>query len=372
MPVKTKTRLTHRSFDLRGRIRSASARNGRRPNGLRFIDLFCGAGGLGLGFRMAGYRSVWAVDYDTDAVATYKENFKHDVYCGDIRQLHPPFPDADVLIGGPPCQGFSPLGKMSPTKEHSRMNELWREYLRVLREVEPTAFVVENVPEFLASTQCEEFLRTVARLGYLTERGVLKAVEYGVPQKRRRGFILGSRISKPVLPEPQEIRRTVRDAIGDLPLQPTGKDLHTGRSPRPDSMKRYRCIPPGGNRFDLLRLRPDLTPPCWHRKKKGSTDVMGRLEWDKPALTIRTEFYKPEKGRYLHPAAHRPITHREAARLQTFPDNFVFCGSKIEVAKQIGNAVPPLLARAVAEALLPFATARKSSAGRGRLSVPVL
>jgi DNA (cytosine-5)-methyltransferase 1 len=103
------------------------------------------------------------------------------------------------------------------------------------------------------------------------------------------------------------------------------------------------------NRFDLQKIAPDLTPGCWVRKVSGGTDLFGRLWWDRPAFTIRTEFFKPEKGRYLHPEEHRPITHREAARLQSFPDDFVFKGSKIEIAKQIGNAVPPAMAARVAD-----------------------
>jgi DNA (cytosine-5)-methyltransferase 1 len=103
------------------------------------------------------------------------------------------------------------------------------------------------------------------------------------------------------------------------------------------------------NRFDLQKRALDLTPDCWIRKKSGGTDLFGRLWWDRPAFTIRTEFFKPEKGRYLHPEQHRPITHREAARLQSFPDDFIFKGSKIEIARQIGNAVPPLLAARVAD-----------------------
>ena len=103
------------------------------------------------------------------------------------------------------------------------------------------------------------------------------------------------------------------------------------------------------NRVDLLKNAPKLTPACWVKKKSGGTDLFGRLWWGRPAFTIRTEFYKPEKGRYLHPVQHRPITHREAARLQSFPDDIVFLGSKIEIAKQIGNAVPPLLAARVAD-----------------------
>jgi len=138
---------------------------------------------------------------------------------------------------------------------------------------------------------------------------------------------------------------TVRDAIGDLSFEPTEQNWHIGRNPTTMSLERYRCIPPGGNRFDLPA---HLMPECWKRKTKGGTDLFGRLWWDRPSVTIRCEFYKPEKGRYLHPEADRPITHREAARLQGFPDNFVFEGKKIDVGVQIGNAVPPQLAEAIA------------------------
>ena len=120
------------------------------------------------------------------------------------------------------------------------------------------------------------------------------------------------------------------------------------------SVERYQTIPDEGEgRFDLAARRPDITPPCWLRKKTGSTDVFGRLWWGRPAFTIRTEFYKPEKGRYLHPSEHRPITVREAARCQTFPDSFVFPTSQrmTSVAKQVGNAVPPLLALTLARSI---------------------
>ena len=153
--------------------------------------------------------------------------------------------------------------------------------------------------------------------------------------------------------------KTVRNAIEDLP-DPIGTeirkdvasplDLHFGRTPTEISLKRYKAIPcEGMNRFDLQRIAPEITPKCWINKKSGGTDLFGRLWWDKPSVTIRTEFFKPEKGRYLHPVKNRPITHREAARIQSFPDSFHFLGSKIEIAKQIGNAVPPLLAAQVAE-----------------------
>lgn len=210
-------------------------------------------------------------------------------------------------------------------------------------------------------------------IGYLVTAGILNAADYGVPQRRKRAIVLASRIGRVSLPTPTHCDsqkaptlfekgllpwETVGRAIGNL-VEPVGTeirvgqvspplDLHFGRTPTKESLARYRCVPEGGNRFDLQKRRPDLTPRCWIRKKSGGTDLFGRLWRDRPAFTIRTEFFKPEKGRYLHHEQHRPITHREAARLQSFPDSFIFLGAKIEVAKQIGNAVPPLLAKRVA------------------------
>ena len=262
-------------------------------------------------------------------------------------------PEIDVLVGGPPCQGFSPLGRMNDWTYNDPRNKLWRHYARVLKVLQPKVFIIENVPQLLKSGEFEGLRRYVEHLnaGYELAYGVLDASFYGVPQRRKRAFIIGSRIGKPTLPPGDFRRETVRDAISDLPLRPTDENWHVGRSPLPKSVERYRCVPEGGNRFDLMRKRPDLTPKCWLRKKSGSTDVFGRMRWDEPAPTIRTEFFKPEKGRYLHPEAHRPITIREAARLQTFSDDFVFVGSNVQVAKQIGNAVPVNLAQRIAEHL---------------------
>jgi DNA (cytosine-5)-methyltransferase 1 len=351
---------------------------------LRFIDLFSGAGGLAQGFRSASwgrftYRSVFAVELEKAFAASYEANFGHKVFQGDIEKLDcRDLPEADILIGGPPCQGFSPLGKMSGAGENAHLNTLWRQYLRVVGRVEPLAFVIENVPEFLTSAEFAA-ARQLFESKYKVTQGVLKATDFGVAQKRRRGFVIGIRADlgiEPTLPvgDP-EGKPKLRDFIWSIRNEPLvydfrngdpstaheARELHIGRRPTAKSVERYRCIPPGGNRFDLIRARRDLAPKCWLDKKTGSTDVFGRLEWGKPALTIRTEFFKPEKGRYLHPEQHRPITHREAARIQTFPDGFKFCGSKTQIARQIGNAVPPKLAEAVARHLLGLLQSSRTS-----------
>lgn len=326
------------------------------------IDLFAGAGGLSLGFARVGFRPIFAVEWERDAAATYAANFGDHCYAGAIEDVAV-FPPVDLIIGGPPCQGFSPLGRDRDDDSRAQLNTLWKEYLRAVRQVRPLAFVIENVPEFLTSAQYRTFrdtMRTDPSLrDYVVDERVLNAADFGVPQRRRRGFVLGSRVGPIEWPgETHGPRSTdgrpyasVRDAIGDLPLEPTGTDLHIGRHPTAVSLERYAAVPPGGNRFDLAVNRPDLLPACWAKKPTGTTDVFGRLWWERPSVTIRTEFYKPEKGRYLHPVADRPITHREAARIQTFPDDFEFRGSKIQVARQIGNAVPPRLAEVVAAAV---------------------
>jgi len=318
-----------------------------------FIDLFSGCGGLALGFRDAGFRSLWAVEMDGDAAATYRANFHHEVFTHDIAEVRlADIPaaarEATVIVGGPPCQGFSPLGRFSPRDEHADMNQLWRQYLRIVEMIGPRIFLIENVPEFLRSREGERAVSLAEEWGYDIDAGILDASEFGVPQKRRRAFVIASRIGEPHLPSSNGARSTVRDALSDIPLEPSERDWHIGRHPKPVSLQRYKLIPPGGNRFDLMRAAPEITPRCWLEKPTGSTDVFGRLRWDEPAVTIRTEFYKPEKGRYLHPEANRPITHREAMRLQTFPDGFEWHGSRISVARQVGNAVPPRLAHALA------------------------
>lgn len=321
---------------------------------LTIMDLFSGAGGFTLGFVQAGFVPIFSIEIDKHAAATYEANFGPHCLTKDINDVKE-FPPTDIIIGGPPCQGFSNLGAHIP---NDLRNQLWRHYMRAVKQVRPKVFVIENVPPLLSSEEGAEIVREATVLGYQVKAKILNAADYGAPQCRRRAIIIGSLIGEVRFPEATHVDPkkkdltnqhlcnwvTVRQAIGDLPLQPTGYSWHIGRNPTEKSIKRYRHVPPGGNRWNLPK---ELMPQCWIRKTKGGTDLFGRLRWDAPSVTIRTEFFKPEKGRYLHPEAHRPITHREAARLQCFPDNFEWKGSKIEVAKQIGNAVPVQLAYAI-------------------------
>lgn len=336
------------------------------------IDLFAGCGGLTLGFTMTGrFSPILAVEFEPNAADTYELNFgRHIARYEDGAPMAiedvPPFPNADIVIGGPPCQGFSPLNMLGVGLER---RGLWREYLRALRQAQPSAFVMENVPELLRSAEFVAFRAAAeSELGFVVEERILNAADYGVPQTRRRAIVVGSRLGEIRWPDRTHWPaggvpiggspwRTFRDAVSGLPLKPDGRRWHQARNPRPVSVERYMTIPgEGEGRFELAARRPDITPACWLRKKTGSTDVFGRLWWDRPAYTIRTEFYKPEKGRYLHPSEHRPITVREAARCMSFPDSFVLPSpseqSMTAVAKQIGNAVPPSLAHAIAVALV--------------------
>jgi len=291
-------------------------------------------------------------------------------------------PDADVVIGGPPCQGFSPLGNQDALDER---NQLWLRYAETIRRVRPQYFLLENVPAFLKSVQFSRFKRQCQPKGplgdYMFHAAILNAADYGAAQVRKRVVLLGHArdLPFPGFPIPTNARsdgnslpgwRHLADALRGIPpyvvdtclpdrqVELDGvtipgafktSELHVTRHYEDLSLARFGTIPRGGNRHDI----PDaLLAPCWVKHKSGSGDVMGRLDWDKPSVTIRTEFFKPEKGRYLHPTENRAITHHEAARIQGFPDDYLWVGSKVAIARQIGNAVPVPLARALGQQIL--------------------
>jgi len=347
---------------------------GRSP--ITSIDLFAGAGGLTAGLHEGSHRirTVRAVEFDLAAAATFDANHGSGLtYPGSIEDwlTEEETPEVDLVVGGPPCQGFSLLNR---NRVGAERNSLWERYAETLVRARPKWFIMENVATFLKSPEYQELVRWTRPGGpledYSVEGRVLNAADYGAPQRRRRTVVLGHRRDANAVPWPKPTYgpgtyRTVRDAwvqiprgvhTVDLPVKRTSfagkvfpgpfrtKELHLTRDWSPLSMRRFRAIPAGGSRFDL----PDeLLAPCWRSHTTGAGDVMGRLRWDEPGVTVRTEFFKPEKGRYIHPTEHRTITHHEAARLQDFPDEYLWVGTKAEIARQIGNAVPLPLGRAL-------------------------
>lgn len=344
------------------------------------IDLFAGAGGLTAGLHLGSDRinTLRAVEHDIAAAATFDANHGAGlVYAGGIEEwlAEEDVPEADMVVGGPPCQGFSQLNR---NKVGVERNSLWEKYAETIKRANPRWFVLENVATFFQSPEYAKLLSWATPGGLLEDwvidGRVLVAADYGAPQKRRRTVVVGHRrdVVAPGWPKVTHDRDsyvTVADAFAgvrrsvtttDLPQRITtfgGRDfrgafrtdeLHVTRMYEDRSKQRFRAIPAGGNRFDLP---DDLKTPCWRSHTSGSGDVMGRLVWDRPSVTIRTEFFKPEKGRYLHPTEHRAITHLEAARIQGFPDDYLWVGSKTEIARQIGNAVPLELGRALGRAI---------------------
>lgn len=332
------------------------------------IDLFAGCGAMTRGFVDTGrFEAIFAVESDPNAAATYAANFGDEHLEPFPIQEIEDFPAADIVIGGPPCQGFSNLNREGASVESRRR---WKDYIRALDHSEPRMFVMENVPQMLNSGEYASFREEAEGRGYHVEHRVLNAADFGVPQRRRRAIVMGTRGQVIPWPEPTHgdpktllgetsCWRTFRHATAGLPLVPDGIAWHRPRNPRPDTLQRYSAVPhDGGGRFEMEANLDGmglghLVPACWRRHRNGSHDVFGRLWWDRPASTIRTEFYKPEKGRYLHPTEPRPITVREAARLMSFPDDFVLPEeqSMTAIARQVGNAVPPLLARRLAIAV---------------------
>lgn len=348
------------------------------PNTPTALDLFCGAGGLSLGLRRAGFDVVAAVDHDAAAVRTYQRNLGSHVRRASIYDLKPHdllrelgmTPGECVLLtGGPPCQGFSVQRRGS---DEDPRNHLVLEFLRFVEGVLPRFFVMENVAGLNSKRGrpfLDEIFRRVEAIGYHCRLEKLDAGAFGVPQFRSRVFLVGEgatggppvfRFPVPVNPH---LRRTVRDAIGDLPSPPADGSPHQGvpnhyREANLSALniERIKHVPQGGGREHLPE---HLQLPC-HRNNPSHRhmDVYGRLSWDAPAGTITAMFDSFTRGRFGHPEEHRSITLREGARLQTFPDDFVFEGSREECARQIGNAVPPLLAELLGRAVIAAAATR--------------
>jgi DNA (cytosine-5)-methyltransferase 1 len=316
------------------------------------IDLFSGCGGLTLGLKQAGFHVVAAVERDPLAAETYKANHQEvRVWLQDIRklpatkvmhELHLECGELDLLAGCPPCQGFSTMTTLNGKKPMRHpLNELVFDFLRFARTLRPKAIMFENVPGIVHSKQFKKLLLSLDHLGYQYEYAVLDAAKYGVPQRRRRLILVGSRVGHVHLAQETRIRRTVRDVLQRLANRLRNDPLHTlGERHSPRIAAIIRSIPKnGGSRMDLGQ-RSQLK--C-HRTCDGFKDVYGRMAWDDVAPTITSGCFNPSKGRFLHPTENRAISLREAALLQSFPPDYFFslARGKSYVAQMIGNALPP-------------------------------
>ena len=336
------------------------------------IDSFCGAGGLGLGLKRAGLKILLSFDIDNVCINTIKANdryFDHTAETADIadmlngnilRRCNLNRGELFLLAGGPPCQGFSVQRRGDDVDIR---NDLVIKYGQLIDELYPYYFVMENVSGLggkRGKTILEQLVNNVEEIGYNVHVKLLNAQDYGVPQRRKRYIIVGERKdmhSDYVYPEPIETRKTVRDTIGNLPIPPMdGSDYPNIPWHRRDklsklNLERINAIKEGQGRDDLPK---ELLAPCHTVSSSiiGHRNVYGRMTWDDVAPTITARFDSFTRGQFGHPDQPRSISLREGALLQTFPVDFVFTGNKVDVARQIGNAVPPILAEQIGRSII--------------------
>ena len=341
------------------------------------IDLFAGVGGMSLGFHDAGANVILANEIDSEIATAYQKNFpdtrvvNDDITQLDLQQTFSSLKGlANVVIGGPPCQGFSQKGQRKTI--HDPRNFLFRSFVNVVDTVRPEYFIMENVPNLLSAEGGlfrRELESLFSNLGYSISSGVLNASDFGVPQNRRRAIVLGKLGEKAVpLPHSNTSRVTIWEAISDLAYLNSGEGSetsqyiytansayqcrlrkhsnilynHSATRHSPTTLERLRLIPPNGGRSNL---------PNEHLTKSIYSGTWTRMVKEEQSVTITTRFDTPSSGKFTHPVLDRALTVREAARLQSFPDVFRFYGKKSSQMKQVGNAVPPLLAQALANAI---------------------
>jgi DNA (cytosine-5)-methyltransferase 1 len=320
---------------------------------------------------------VAAVENDQIAAKTYRRNLSDHVLSESIEELTVEHlmsfagikqGECTLLAGGPPCQGFSVQRRGD---RNDPRNSLVLEFIRFVQGIKPQFFLIENVSGLLSkhgTPYLAQVFEHVEKLGYVCHVAKIDAANFGVPQNRLRAMIVGELIKDGSLPKFEfpnannHRKLTVHDAIADLPSPPENGTCHPSianhyRETRLSALniERIKHVPEGGGREHI----PEHLQLACHRDnpKHRHLDVYGRLSWNSPSGTITARFDSFTRGRFGHPVEHRSITLREGARLQTFPDNFIFDGNREEVARQIGNAVPPLLAKQIGEAII--AAARK-------------
>ncbi|OIQ22053.1 MAG: DNA (cytosine-5-)-methyltransferase [Flavobacterium sp. MedPE-SWcel] len=351
---------------------------------LKAIDLFSGAGGMSVGASMVGIEVVVAVESDSHAAESFKANHANaEIIQNDIREisLDPKYKDLFILFGGPPCQGFS-ISNTKTRNSENKNNSLFHEFIRQVDEMNPKWFVFENVEgitTFEKGTIVAKLEKKFEKLGYKTSWKVLTASDYGVPQNRNRFFMVGNRLGIDFsFPDKEEEVITVKEAIKDLPKLENGANhdllnykkvkitpyikLMRGNSKKPSQnyvsknqpyvIERYKHIKPGQN----WKAIPVELMTNYKNTSNCHSGIYKRLDPKKPSVVIAN--YR--KNMLIHPYEHRGLSVREAARIQSFPDNFMFKGNLSFQQQQIGNAVPPLLAKAIFKQIIEsYKTSKK-------------
>jgi DNA (cytosine-5)-methyltransferase 1 len=338
------------------------------------VDSFSGAGGLSLGLKEAGFDILLSFDIDSKCINTIQSNpkyFNHPALCEDIKnmlgnqlldKIGLKKQELFLLAGGPPCQGFS-IQRIG--NDIDSRNELIHLYGNLIDDVRPCFFIMENVSGIQGKRGkaiLSELIIKMESIGYYVHKQLIDAENYGVPQRRKRIILVGERNdigSKYKFPKPNDEKRTVRDTIGFLPPTPEdGKPhpdypLHKCDRLSKKNIMRIQALQQGQGRDFLPE---ELLADC-HRINStiiGHRNVYGRMSWDNPAPTITARFDSFTRGLFGHPEQNRSISLCEGALLQTFPLDYVFVGSKIEIARQIGNAVPPKLAKIIGKSIIEY------------------
>lgn len=360
---------------------------------LNALDLFSGAGGFSEGMKNAGFNVVAAIEFNAQIAETYKFNHPNTkMIIDDIRnvsenQIHKLFHESniscDVIFGGPPCQGFSMAGnriRSGFSFLEDERNYLFKEYIRMVTYLKPKVFILENVPGILNYNNGNvknEIYDAFKKLGYNISSKILCAADYGVPQLRNRAIFIGNRIgidSNSLFPKPLKTPSTyttIRDAISDLPPLKAGCGSektpymtlptteyenrlrsksgivfnHISSHHKEETLKILSMLKEGQSMKDL---------PEKYRTKSVHSGAYGRMIYDKPSYTLTTRINTPSVGRITHPEQNRTITPREAARIQSFPDDYKFIGNITSIGMQIGNAVPPILAEEIGKHIKKF------------------
>lgn len=344
----------------------------------KILDLFCGAGGFSYGMEKNSHFSTEvAVDYNEKAIITFQHNMPNtETIVGDITDTEikkriiqaSKEREVNMIIGGPPCQGFSLKGKKLGLEDPR--NFLFNEYLNLVKELQPEIFVIENVKALLSTSAGwfkNQIVSKVSEMGYFVDYGVLNASDFGVPQARQRAIFICSKKQKVCLPTSTCFNSvTVRDAISDLAYLNSGEgafeqDYITEADSEYQRMMRDGCSKlynhKASNHADIALKKLAMIPPECGKEylpkellgNQQFSGTWGRLKWDEVSPTIDTRFDAASNGTNNHPFLNRAITPREAARIQSFDDKFVFVGAKLYIRQQIGNAVPPLMAKAIAD-----------------------